>query len=560
MKRRATHPHSLVRRSWAATVAVLVATTLLVACQPGTQPNVPAVSPAPSVAPAANTAAELTVWALGGMERVGREAPAGPSQRIELYAARGETEPFQVAVRAGAAGLTGVDLSVSDLRGPDGATINADNLTLYREHYVEVRHPSPDDGGSNRPLGAGWYADALIPFERPTYQAALPDASLRAVPVDVLAGQNQPFWIDLFVPRDAVAGDYTGSFTLNSDQGSVTGEVALHVWNFELPLRPALLSSFDLEDNDTLGNIKELLRHRLMPEKVAPEYQRELIDDWGLGTTDVRGFWSGANNDTCAMKQAPEIAKLREALEGFQNDLLIYNYTADEIDNCPSLVAPLIEWSANLREAGIANMVTMAPTDELLQGGQNGSSAVDIWVLLAKRYVANEQLVEAARERGTQLWSYNAGVQEGYSPKWQIDFAPVNFRIQPGFISQSLGLTGMLYWRLDNWTADPWRDVGTYNNGKITLSGDGMFVYPGEQVGIDGVVPSLRLKWIREGVDDYDYVALLKARGQGDYALQVARSVGADWRNWTQDVETLEQARRQLGEALSQTPAAAVQP
>ena len=35
---------------------------------------------------------------------------------------------------------------------------------FVREHYVEVTSPSPDPGNGNRPLGKGWYADALIPF------------------------------------------------------------------------------------------------------------------------------------------------------------------------------------------------------------------------------------------------------------------------------------------------------------------------------------------------------------------------------------------------------------
>jgi hypothetical protein len=52
-------------------------------------------------------------------------------------------------------------------------------------------------------------------------------------------------------------------------------------------------------------------------------------------------------------------------------------------------------------------------------------------------------------------------------------------------------------------------------------------------------------------VDDYDYLALLKQRGLGDWALGVAREVGADWTGWTRDSEALEAARRRLGERLS---------
>ena len=64
-------------------------------------------------------------------------------------------------------------------------------------------------------------------------------------------------------------------------------------------------------------------------------------------------------------------------------------------------------------------------------------------------------------------------------------------------------------------------------------------------------MPSLGLKWLREGIEDYEYVPLLKARGQGEFALNVSRSVGANWSNCTRDVDALENARRTLGEALS---------
>jgi len=79
-----------------------------------------------------------------------------------------------------------------------------------------------------------------------------------------------------------------------------------------------------------------------------------------------------------------------------------------------------------------------------------------------------------------------------------------------------------------------------------------MLVYPGKQVGLPGVVGSMRLKWVRDGVEDYDYVQILKNLGKADLALRIARSVGADWTNWTRDASAIDSARQQLGEAISQ--------
>jgi hypothetical protein len=168
-------------------------------------------------------------------------------------------------------------------------------------------------------------------------------------------------------------------------------------------------------------------------------------------------------------------------------------------------------------------------------------------------YNNSKSEVDRVLKKGDSVWSYNTLVQDAYSPKWEIDFDPVDFRIQPGFIDQSLNLTGLLYWRIDRWTSDPWNNVN--NTGEFSSAnypGEGMLVYPGQQVGVPGVVASMRLKWLRDGVEDYEYIEMLKNLGKGDLAMQIARSVGPDWTHWTRDASAIESARQQLGEAINQ--------
>ena len=107
------------------------------------------------------------VWVESSLRRVGRTDAAGSTTAARLWAARGEYESFQVVVQAPPGGLSNVSFSVSDLQGPGGQVIPKASLTLYREHYVYVNQSSPNWGGSNRPLGVGWYTDALIPFNDP---------------------------------------------------------------------------------------------------------------------------------------------------------------------------------------------------------------------------------------------------------------------------------------------------------------------------------------------------------------------------------------------------------
>ncbi|MDM9381280.1 DUF4091 domain-containing protein [Chlorogloeopsis sp. ULAP01] len=485
------------------------------------------------------------------MERIGREDKPGTTNSIELYAARGEYEPFQIIIQAPPGGLKNVNVTVSNLYGKNQQIIPQQNITLYREHYVHVRYSSPKWGGTkNPPLNPGWYADGLIPFLDPVTGKPPKKADLKAVPFQLVAKQNQPIWGDIFVPRNTQPGQYTGKFTVTSSQGKVEGKILLKVWNFELPLKPSLNSSFSFWEAGTKSANEELLKHKLMPEDVNTEDKHELVNKWGLVSTNL-GFWSKANIKNCQMVPAPSVKQLQTTASRYQPGLLLYNYTADEIDNCPNLYTTIKQWARNLHSAGIANLITMKPVPELYDDGLgNGRSAVDIWVLLPRMYDEARERVLYVLNKGNQVWSYNALVQDDYSPKWEIDFEPINFRIQPGFISQSLSLTGLLYWRIDLWTKDPWHDVQTFFADNHNYPGEGMLVYPGKQVGIEGVVPSMRLKWLREGVEDYEYIEILKKLARRDWALAVSRGVARDWKNWTRDPKVLESARHRLGEEI----------
>ena len=76
--------------------------------------------------------------------------------------------------------------------------------------------------------------------------------------------------------------------------------------------------------------------------------------------------------------------------------------------------------------------------------GAEPLEAVDIWTLLPLAYDDAQSYtpprVTYILQKGDAAWSYNDLVQDSYSPKWELDFPPIDYRIQPGFISQSLGI------------------------------------------------------------------------------------------------------------------------
>ncbi|HLH40563.1 MAG TPA: glycoside hydrolase domain-containing protein [Bryobacteraceae bacterium] len=487
------------------------------------------------------------VWTVPSLHRVGMyDAPGGASQ-AQLYSAQNAYTAFQIAVNGGASGVSNANLTLSDLQGP--GIIPASSYNPYVEGYVYVNQGSPNWGGSNQPLGPGWYADSLIPFKDPATGAPLNNQAAGGVPITVPPGQNRVFWVDLLVPQGAPAGQYSGTFTVTSNQGSSTGNISLTVWNFALPTTPSFKSAFLFWTAGNLASQEELVRHRLMPAGINSADEHTLMG-MGLNATGV-GPFSGASAGDCNMSGPPSVEQFRASAEAQQPGLFLYDYSADEITGCSNLFGSIVSWAQNMHQAGINNLVTMAPTPALFNDGTGtGRSAVDIWVMLPVEYDGDVANVQQALAKGDQAWSYNTLVQDPYSPKWEIDFDPINFRIQPGFISQSLGLTGLLYWRVDDFTPNAWSNPN--NQGWFSSNnypGEGMLVYPGASVGLNQVVPSMRLKWIRDGVEDYEYLQILKQSNPA-LAAQIANSVGANWSNWTRDANAVEQARIQAGNAI----------
>jgi hypothetical protein len=114
-----------------------------------------------------------------------------------------------------------------------------------------------------------------------------------------------------------------------------------------------------------------------------------------------------------------------------------------------------------------------------------------------------------------------------------------------------VGATGLLYWSVNSWaigpTKNPWNNINYIEGGKPEPPGEGWLVYPGAEVGSEAFVPSMRLKWIRKSVEDFEYVEILKRLHRGDWALALVKTVASDWAHWSQDPEAVESVRRKLG-------------
>jgi hypothetical protein len=446
---------------------------------------------AAAAAPAA--AARTVAWTAPVLARIlPTDAPPVGKAALDadLAAARGETESFQIVVRAAdeAAALADATVGVTDLVGPGGATIrSAPNVALFRVHYVEVRRGSPGGDGTVGPV-----PDALVPFRDPaTGRAPAAGARYEAQPFAVEAGRNQPVWVDVAVPREAVPGTYRGTWWVRGGEGGrlAGGQVGLTVWRAVLPETPTLRTSFNQWNDHSLAADRVLVDHEVMPLWTDPAAARKLGAKGALNASGL-GFWSGAEaGGGCRVGRPPGAAQIAQRAAAFPRGPLLYNLTADGVDDdCPAAaVGPLQRWAEALHAAGVANLVVGAPDPRLLADAGRGRPAVDVWAVGPAAYHAATERVRAAVAGGAEVWATTAlGGADG-SPAWLLDRPPIAYRLLPGYVSQSLGLKGLLYWAADHWSADPWTDVEYRTRDGQAWPGEGLLVYPGGPAGVQGV-------------------------------------------------------------------------
>src|SRR6202158_1228364 len=510
-----------------------------------------------------SSSAAFPVWVSSSLARVGESDAPGTAPSISLSSARGETVDTQVIVQAPVGGLTNVNLSASALTGPRGASIPASSVTLYREYYITVTGTGSYGGGSNPPLGSGTYPEPLIPFNDPETGSPLcaTTGTLKSCNATISAGQNQPYWIDISVPRGATnspTGTYTGTISITADQGTTTVPITLTVWNFGLPTQPSELSEWTLF-NPAVGTTTTLAQ-ALMRNKVMSRYDvganaASDMANFGLNRSGREGSYFIGIQCNGSFSSLPSTNQINAAAANFPAALPLDFYVADELNGCSGAYTTLKTMGTNAHAANPSVktiMTTNAPDANLFNEG-DGRSAIDHWVLLD----AVQQWPSLPYTGAGDLWSYascNTGF--GNTPAWMVDYPPINERIQAGFLNWTQRATGILYWRADGWTAG--NAIGSWNNvdttgcgGGMGRPGDGIFIYPPGPIASTESAPGIRLKAIRDGIQDYEYAQILTNLGQVSFLNPIVLPIATSWTNWTHSTTALEGVRQQLGQQLN---------
>ncbi|TDD58404.1 DUF4091 domain-containing protein [Kribbella antibiotica] len=482
------------------------------------------------------TAAPLTVWLPSPADKIKRDRAFGPStDTIRLHAARNEYESGQVIVRT-TTGSTDIGVTASELTGPGGAKLTG--IEVFEQRYIAVDRATPNAGG----WGPGVYPDALVPLT-PTRRIT---ASTNA---------NLGIWFTVNIHKGAPAGHYTGSLTITGGTAPVVVPIDLEVWNFELPDQwstatavsiwyqqvarahgvpfgdprhePLLKKYYDFQ-------LKNRMLSNDIPVPMKPKLQHPNTTD-GLLTPgpgqdpEPAAFLAGADQylndprviryriplyvtaDTPAGGFTIDENKLRQVVAGLRSKGLIdrgYFYYADEpmndqaYENVRKLFAQV---KAIAPEVPHVLTLEHLPEQKLLD-------FVHAWCFVIT--VPKPELpgiVARLKERGDLVWWYNAVGHHYPLPGTFIADSAVGHRLLP-WIQHDLGVEGYLHWSstvFGKWTGDGYQVGDRWSDayGLETAPGDGFLMYPGNAVGIDGPVGTVRLEWMREGFEDLEYLA-----------------------------------------------------
>jgi len=539
------------------------------------------------------------------MTRISREGAAPSAQTFVLHAARGEWEALQIIVTATPEQLRTIDVTASGIASNDSDALLPAPL-VFREHYVRVATSTP-----MAPLPPGDYADALVPLDVPAQPISGDSVVNQPFWVDVFvpytSGAGDYFGEVRFKLADG--SELTAVYTLKVWDFDLPVVPSLRTSIMTTMRRIAEVHGLEYKgDTPSLthaGLLNEyydlLAAHRLSVDQIFDSYP-----DAATGKLDedkveraLRKHLLHRHCSTIGLPLWPEwpfadpLGKDRDAA---MNYVAQWMKLLDKI-RCQSrgyvIMGDLDEpndaaayenvrlWGAFFNEVEkkhgvrVPLLITEQPAPEKAAWGSLHGS-VDIWVphfssvWKDMEWAGGKHDIALRRQAGDEVWAYAALVQmpdeweqqhghpkelqSSYPPVWALDYPPMAHRVT-GWLLPKHGITGLTYW--DTLFAadgvDVWSDAGTFKtpDGAI-YNGDGSYIYPATEKrhGRHAPVASMRLKWLRETAEDYDYFTLARQFGLHDEAQRLTASFARGFGDWDNNPGMLMDARFQLGVML----------
>lgn len=552
----------------------------------------------------------VQLWTVDSMSRIAPQEPSRITSSIRIEAAKNEWEPFQVIVTGPNAQIFGGSPSLSPLR--NGTDLLDLKVEVYLQHFVEITESSEK---APLPLGLypdALIPVSSVPyFEEASTDSTLNHRAFWIdlhIPAEAKAGTytgQLSFPVgnsELSLPVTLEVWDFQlpNAPTLQSCFG-LDHQRLVEIYGFDRYTAPfnkiarsfeELLARHYLSSEGYLGAIDPdttspsiSLEAPKSPWLGSPrEVAETFLNRYQLSTYSIP-FWPDwpfsdplVNNRKEAQQYLANYVGLF-ADNGWHQSLIAHCGYIDEPHTAEEY-AQARAWGQFYNElekvhgVKLPMLLTEQPaTDNDEFGELHGS--VDIWSVHVNDiwndvHGAGNNQIRSRLVAGDQIWLYTSLVclsedwnqkngrpsklNGGQPPAWLTDFPPLNYRIW-SWVAHQYGISGLLYWatidsRPEN---DPWINAATFGDETDVYNGDGFLIYPAmrEKLGFDGPVASIRLKWIREAMEDHAYLTLLRGKEGNEVANKLSQRIARNIGDWDNDTTTLFALRRDIAELLT---------
>jgi hypothetical protein len=526
------------------------------------------------VGAARTSQATVGVYPSGTTFAASSAAPAHAASSVSLAMPVGGVDDATILVR----GAQHVGIRSATIGSPL-------QVRLMFAHYVSV------DG---KPV-----PDALLPW----------DGSPRAT-----EHTNQPVWLQVTVPYGTAAGTYSGSVQVVADGNPTTVPVSVAVSPVTLPrqnqVSGSLLTAFNFSPQSYGAKASEL--YGVAPESTLAGLfsffasYRLAPNNWGYGnpnaksgyTNDRRWWLDKAGQMVTAAGRPEQFASmwipvsnnrwapstyvggqspfepqtwcgyLRSVHDFWQKNGWLGSYPylwgMDEPGLTRYRVVDRQAKAAHSCFSGSHVIVTGRPTAENRFLWNGGKDDVDTWVVLASRYYGkygkptqNLKPINAVRRRHKQVWAYQYEASSHSTPGFTATEPLADPRMFVDWAALE-GVTGLLYGE----------GTTTYSKGNPLVSNDKaagsyVLVYPGRT----GPIPSARLEVLREGIEDWEVLNVVRHRHgatavkrllSGLFSAKLGCTIGCplktstpySWPTWSHDASTPQKIAQMRAAAL----------
>jgi hypothetical protein len=555
---------------------------------------------------------ETTVWAVPAEQKVRPEDRVESSnliwsardKKINVAGAGNEHVPFQVVITTPVSGSPrqvqapdGFFIEASDFVSSGGNRISLENVSFYLQHYILLYAKSS-------PVGAtGYWPDALAPIIVPFSMSA-----------HYHVVQNRPLWVDLYLPSGTPGGKYTGTITVTRHGHPLeTLEVEVEVYNFSLPDETSLITyiNFSRERLATFYNkpvesdemdelarkyFEKLYANRMDPsrnELLNPEIEVKgdevklrfdhdnylyYLNELKIKRVLMHTYPGRLRGQITAEPFSEEFTRIVQSylkqVEAYYKangweDRLVFSSPVDEPRSLEEYENTR-RWATLAREAtpDVPFLVTRTPVPVRSNPEWGSFHGYADNFSIHGNHMNNTELpgvIEKERARGGELTWYISCDQRYPQPNYFID-GPAMDPVMVPWITARYDMDGILYWAVNFWsqTPNPWLDASTFHSGFLcsggwVLNGEGSLLYPGDfteqftgQPNVDGPVSSIRFELLREGIEDYVYLSMLKELGDREFARELVKNIVVDVSSFSRNVEKLYNTRRMMARRIEE--------